>query len=76
VYRTSGTTDPYAYQHKSRGYYPYYNSHYWRPANEVRKQRPNFDRPDYWPSWGYPWKSWHHRQWHAKNHGYHHRWHW
>lgn len=36
VYRINGATDPYAYQPEKRGYYPFYNSGYWRPAHEVR----------------------------------------
>lgn len=75
-YYVAASTDPYSYKSSPRGYYPYYNSRYWRPAKDVRKERYNYDKPDYWPSWGYPWSSWHHRQWHAKTHGYHHRWHW
>jgi hypothetical protein len=75
VYLASAKTDPYAYQYRTRGYYPYYGSHYWRPAHEVKTQRANFKLPKYYPAWGYN-KSWHHAHWHAKHHGYHHRWHW
>ena len=30
--------DPYAFQYEPRGYYPAYNSGYWRPADEVRQR--------------------------------------
>lgn len=75
--------DPYAYQYSPRGYYPYYNSGYWRPASEIRRRNHlhyhhwNVQAPRYryYPSWGYP-KAWDHKAWHHKHHGYHHRWHW
>src|SRR3989304_5818002 len=54
--------DPYAYRHSPRGYYPYFNSGYWRSASEARArnhkhyhhwnvQGPNFK---YHSSWGHP----------------------
>lgn len=53
VYRINGATDPYAYQPEKRGYYPFYNSGYWRPAHEVRgKQRPQLTLPKYHQAWG------------------------
>jgi hypothetical protein len=75
--------DPYAYQYSPRGYYPYYGSIYWRPAQGLRErnhkhyhhwnvQPPRFK---YYPGWGYP-KHWRHNEWHKGHHGYHHRWHW
>jgi hypothetical protein len=51
-------TDPYAYYVAPRGYYPYYNSGYWRPAAELawrrRCCRPHFVLPPYHQAWGYP----------------------
>ncbi len=75
--------DPYAYQFRPRGYYPYYGSAYWQPTSYVRhRDRLHYNvwnvqppRYRYYQSWGYP-KHWHHRQWHKAHHGYHHRWHW
>lgn len=46
--------DPYAYEYRPPGYYPYYNSGYWRPAEEMRKPRPYYVQPPYYPAWGYP----------------------
>lgn len=76
--------DPYAYQYEPRGYYPYYRSDYWRPADYVRHrarqhynvwntQPPYFQ---YYKSWGYPVRHWHHKEWHAWAHGRHRPWHW
>lgn len=64
-------TDPYAYRYEPRGYYPYYDAHYWRPLcprrlNCVPRQ---FQSP-YWQAWGYPTARAHHtyeyrvRPWH------------
>ena len=74
VYLVHGTTDPYAYRPATRGYYPYYNSGYWRPAG-YRTVRPHYELPKYYPAWGYT-KQWHNRKWHAENHGRHYPWHW
>lgn len=75
--------DPYAYRYSPRGYYPYYNSGYWRPAHVIRAR--NHKRYYHWnvqpprkfyhPSWGRP-KHWHHEKWHHQHHGRHHFWHW
>lgn len=61
--------DPYAYQYSPRGYYPYYNSGYWRPAAEVRAR--NYQHYHYWnvqaprfkyrSSWGMPWHGSEHK---------------
>ena len=67
--------DPYAYRYEPRGYYPYYNSDYWRPAREVRRRR-GIKSPKYYPAWGYKKRTWQHRKWHQRNHGRHRRWHW
>ena len=76
VYKVHAATDPYAYRPEHRGYYPYYNSGYWRPAHEMRNRpRPHYEIPKYYPAWGYT-KHWHHREWHNDNHGRHFPWHW
>ncbi|MEZ5850982.1 MAG: hypothetical protein R3D68_10090 [Hyphomicrobiaceae bacterium] len=75
--------DPYAYQYSPRGYYPYYNSGYWRPASEIRaRNRAHYHkwntqppRFKYYKSWGGP-RQWNHRQWHDENHGRHRLHHW
>ena len=67
--------DPYAYRHEPRGYYPYYSSHYWRPAHKVRR-RPGIKAPKYYPAWGYYNRDWNHRDWHARHHGRHSHKHW
>lgn len=54
VYHVHSGTDPYAYRYVRPGYYPYYNSGYWRPAHLVRKHRPHFRLPRYYQAWGYP----------------------
>lgn len=71
--------DPYAYRYSPRGYYPYYNSGYWRSASQVRArnhkhyhhwnvQGPKFK---YHSSWGQP------KDWDSHEHkgGQYHRWH-
>jgi hypothetical protein len=76
VYRVHGATDPYAYRPADRGYYPYYNSGYWRPAHEMRnRHKPHLELPKYYKAWGYT-KHWHHKQWHNEHHGHHLPWHW
>lgn len=53
VYAVHYQTDPYAYRYEPRRYYPYYNSGYWRPAYQVRRQR-LYALPPYYQAWGYP----------------------
>jgi len=58
--------DPYAYTYIPRGYYPYYNSNYWRPAWQMRaRPRYIYVPPDYYASWGYPVRGYRHykRDW-------------
>jgi hypothetical protein len=43
--------DPYAYQYEPRGYYPYYNSGYWRP--NCGQCVTYYQHPPYWAAWGY-----------------------
>jgi hypothetical protein len=75
VYRAA-TGDPFAYRYATRGYYPYYGSHYWVPAHQLKaRTRTNYTLPRYHQAWGYP-KHWDHVRWHRENHGFHHRWHW
>ncbi len=76
--------DPYAWRYSPRGYYPYYGSDYWAKASYVKwRNRAHLNdwitRPPryrYYKSWGYPKKTWNHRQWHAEHHGRHRPWHW
>jgi hypothetical protein len=80
VYHVSHSADPYAYRYSPRGYYPYYASRYWVPAHQMKSRyRYSYSGPKYtyYPAWGLK-KHSHkaHRTWHAKRHGYHHRWHW
>jgi hypothetical protein len=75
VYHIHYRTDPYAYRYEPRGYYPYYNSGYWRPAHEVRRNR-YYALPPYYQAWGYPNPNYHHRAWHKRHHGGHHIGHW
>ena len=75
-YLANGSTDPYAYRYQPSGYYPYYNSAYWKPRNCVPLRRANFSGPAYYPAWGHSKKHYNHVKWHAKHHGghRHHQW--
>lgn len=69
--------DPYAYRYEPRGYYPYYNSRYWKPAHVMRKKRRKYHKQaPYYQAWGYPKRHYNHREWHAKHHGRHWIGHW
>ena len=46
--------DRYPYVYDPPRYYPYYNSDYWRPAQDMRRPRPYYVQPPYYPAWGYP----------------------
>ena len=47
--------DPYAYHYEAPGYYPFYGSDQWRPAQEMRyRYRYPLVLPEYYSSWGYP----------------------
>lgn len=75
-YRSDWEYDRYAYYHTPRGYYPYYNSGYWRPTVELRWRRaccrPVAALPPYYQAWGYPKRHHvHHRKWRHRHH--HHR---
>lgn len=52
--RDPDAPDRYPYVYEAPRYYPYYNSDYWRPAQEMRKPRPYYVQPPYYPAWGYP----------------------
>ena len=52
--RDPDAPDRYPYVYQPPRYYPYYNSDYWRPAAEMRKPRPYYQQPPYYPAWGYP----------------------
>jgi len=69
IHHVHGAADPYAYRPEHRGYYPHYNSGYWRPAHEMRQRpTPRYELPKYYPAWGYP------RPDASPRH--HHFWHW
>lgn len=69
-------TDPYAYRYEPRGYYPYYDSGYWRPncGNKINCVPVAYQSP-YWKAWGYP-KPWPHYSFHRVYHGRIRPWHW
>lgn len=73
VYLRDGVTDPYAYRYVPRGYYPYYNSAYWRPAF-IR--RAHYRLPKYYEAWGSPKRGYHHVEWHRRHYGGHRRGNW
>jgi len=69
--------DPYAYNAVPRGYYPYYNSGYWRSAKEMRlRPKPHYVRPPYFQAWGYQDQRYQHRSWHYERYGGHWIGHW
>lgn len=58
-YRVGSPADPYSYQPRLPGYYPYYNSGYWRPIEEMRySTRYRFLKPPYYQAWGYNTRAW------------------
>ena len=65
--------DPYFYRYEPRGYYPYYNSGYWRGGYYA--PRPHYILPRYYKAWGYD-KPWRNKEWHTIHHGHHYPWHW
>lgn len=67
-YRVNSHEDPYRYRYEPRGYYPYYNSGYWRPRNKVRRNY-RFRHPPYYRAWGDNRRHYKHREWHRRNHG-------
>jgi hypothetical protein len=51
-YLTNGQADPFGYQYQPRGYYPYYNSGYWKTPCCVPLKRAHFVHPKYHAGWG------------------------
>ncbi|MEQ1717706.1 MAG: hypothetical protein ABL907_17300 [Hyphomicrobium sp.] len=74
VYLRHGVTDPHAYRYVPRGYYPYYNSNYWRPAYKVRRNHHHL--PPYYAAWGAPKRGYRHVEWHRRHYGGHRRGNW
>ena len=74
IYLHSSATDPYQYHYSPRGYYPYYNSMYWRP--NVRVHRAHTALPPYYQAWGAKKRGYHHVAWHNQHHGGHWRGDW
>lgn len=74
-YRSDWEYDRYDYYPTRRGYYPSYNSGYWRPTIELqyrkRYYRPYSALPPYYQAWGYP-KRYGYRKWDSRHH--HRRW--
>jgi hypothetical protein len=62
-YLTHGQTDPFAYESDPRGYYPYYNSGYWKPRHAIRNERAHFVKPKYFKAWGANKAHWDHATW-------------
>ena len=81
-YQIHPVTDPYAYRYSPRGYYPYYNAHYWAPTHVLaarKRCRLHVASPwcyKYHASWGAPRRGYHHKSWHYRHHGRHHLGHW
>lgn len=71
-----GAPDPFAYKYCPRGYYPYYNSSYWRSRHEVGSNRARFHHPKYYKAWGASRKHYRHYRWHAEHHDRHDPAHW
>jgi hypothetical protein len=74
VYLRNSETDPHAYRYSPRGYYPYYNSNYWRPAGKTR--RAHNVLPPYYAAWGGKKRNYHHVEWHNRHYGGHRRGDW
>jgi hypothetical protein len=68
--------DPFAYHYEPRGYYPYYNSGYWKKRHDVARVRPHHVQPKSYAGWGKTRKNYDHVQWHSKHHGGHPRGDW
>ena len=70
-YRVGSPADPYSYQPRLPGYYPYYQSGYWKPIEQMRyTTRYRFALPPYYQAWGYNTRAWYlahgddRRRWH------------
>lgn len=66
-----GDPDPYAYDYRPRGYYPYYDSDYWKPRYAYRGPDYYYYQPPYYEAWGYPRRRFYRKRW-----GYHRRGRW
>ncbi|MEO1708662.1 MAG: hypothetical protein AAFR70_00175 [Pseudomonadota bacterium] len=75
-FRMHSYADPHRYRYEPRGYYPYYNSGYWKSRRHVYRPRYKFHHPRYRSAWGKHKRRYHHRSWHNRNHGRHRFWHW
>ncbi|MCB1485634.1 MAG: hypothetical protein KDJ17_12155 [Hyphomicrobiaceae bacterium] len=73
VYLRDSVSDPYAYRYVPRGYYPYYNSGYWR---RPYIDRAHFRLPKYYRAWGSSKRGYHHVEWHRRHYGGHRRGNW
>ena len=51
-YLTNGSADPFAYDYRPRGYYPYCCSNYWKPSGDVDLRRADYTHPRYQEGWG------------------------
>lgn len=74
IYLHRSATDPYQYHYAPRGYYPYYNSMYWRPATKLRRAHNKL--PPYYQAWGARKRGYKHVSWHRRHHGGHRRGDW
>lgn len=68
-YLTNGQADPFGYHYQPRGYYPYYNSGYWKPASQVPLKRAHYARPKHHKAWGANRQQWDNAKWHAEHSG-------
>jgi hypothetical protein len=73
VYLWDSETDPHSYHYHPRGYYPYYNSGYWR---HVPLHRNHYTLPPYYAAWGSNKRHYHHVEWHNRHYGGHRRGDW
>jgi hypothetical protein len=76
-YRSDFEYDRYAYYPSPRRYYPYYNSGYWRPTQELRYRRvyrPFAELPPYYQAWGHPRPIYKARKWHRYGSERHRHW--
>ena len=73
VYVSHRAIDPYGYSYTPRGYYPYYNSHYWG-APRIKRFRGVL--PPYYAAWGAPRRHYRHVKLHRRHYGAHRRGDW
>ncbi len=69
-FKVGSPADPYSYVPALPRYYPYVNSGYWVPAEQMRgRYRYRYTLPPYQQSWGWNSRAWylahrHDRRWH------------